>query len=232
MTRGDAVTAAAVTLGLAAWNNGLGATDWHSRRYVPANSAAAAGLLLLARARGITPAELGTELSRVPAGLRLGGALAAVVAGGIAAAVAVPGLRRLLADERITELSGREVAHHVALRVPVGTALWEEVAFRAVLPAVLGRLLPRRRAEQAAAVVFGLWHVRPALEAARADGVRAPRRLAGSTAAAVVSTSLAGWFLTALHRRSGSVTAPLVVHAASNALGTLAVAAADRLAHR
>jgi membrane protease YdiL (CAAX protease family) len=74
--------------------------------------------------------------------------------------------------------------------------------------------------------------VRPALEAARADGVRAPRRLAGSTAAAVVSTSLAGWFLTALHRRSGSVTAPLVVHAASNALGTLAVAAADRLAHR
>jgi hypothetical protein len=76
---------------------------------------------------------------RLGAGLRLGAAAAAPVAVAFALAPATPA-RRLLRDKRVAGLSGRQLAYHVLLRIPVGTVRWEEVAFRAVLPAALHRV--------------------------------------------------------------------------------------------
>ena len=39
---------------------------------------------------------------------------------------------------------GASVAYQVTVRIPVGTVLWEEAAFRGVLQAALGRVLPGR----------------------------------------------------------------------------------------
>jgi hypothetical protein len=46
------------------------------------------------------------------------------------------------ADKRVSGLDGRAVACQTVVRIPIGTALWEEAAFRGVLQAALGRLEP------------------------------------------------------------------------------------------
>ena len=227
-TRTDVLTVVAVAAALTAWNNGVGATDWHERRYVPANLAGTAALLAIARSRGLRSADLGLEAGHLWAGARVGGALAATVGGVLGAALVSPSGRRLLHDERIARLTVRETAHHAALRVPVGTALWEEVAFRAVLPGLLSRAMPARRAEALSHLLFGVWHVRPALDAARINGVRAPLGQAAVVAGSVAATAGVGALFTWLRRRTGSLVAPVVLHAATNSAATLAAAVAAR----
>ena len=116
------------------------------------------------------------------------------------------------------------------VRIPVGTVLWEEVAFRGVLFAVLARFLLVRAAKGIGAVVFGLWHVRPTLGGLDtndlADGTAA--RI-GAVALVCAGTAVAGVLFTWLRLRSGSLLAPALLHLATNTLGTVAAAAAHRL---
>jgi CAAX protease family protein len=117
---------------LAAYNNVLGVHPWHNRRYVRVNLCAT-GIALAAAARsGLTPADLGLGRGRWLPG-RIGYRLAAAVAAGWLLIAAVPAARPLLGDKRITSLDGRAAAYQALIRIPVGTALWEGVAFRGVL---------------------------------------------------------------------------------------------------
>jgi Type II CAAX prenyl endopeptidase Rce1-like len=70
---------------------------------------------------------------------------------------------------------GRQLAYHVLLRIPVGTVRWEEVAFRAVLPAALHRGLPRPAAIAVVSALFGAWHIRPTADALRENQLAAGR---------------------------------------------------------
>ena len=133
---------------------------------------------------------------------------------------------------RIAGLDGGQIAYQALVRVPFGTVLWEEVAFRGVLLAALraavvaaGGHRPRRPR------VFGIWHIRPTLE--RAGGQR-PRRRARRhrrrrACWPALGTAAAGVLFTVLRLRSGSLLAPALLHLATNSLGTLAAAAAVRL---
>ncbi|WP_405088667.1 type II CAAX prenyl endopeptidase Rce1 family protein [Microbispora sp. NBC_01389] len=158
--------AIATGLGLLAAANVL--NNRVARRWAPVTSAAATGaLLLIARREGLTWHELGFRSAR--AGAATGGALAAAVAAGYAAGVALPRTRPLFLDQRALALSRRRVLEEAMVQVPLGTVLLEEVGFRGVLPALLGRVLPARTAAAASAALFGLWHVLPALDMARAN---------------------------------------------------------------
>jgi uncharacterized protein len=227
----DVGWAAGLTLLLAAWNDLL-VPRLPRRAYVPANATAAVALLAAARARGTSWSELGLDPRRLASGARYGGTCAAVVGAGYAAALALPALRPLLADARITGLGRWELAERVLVRIPVGTVLWEEVAFRGVLPPALHRVLPRRAADAAAAALFGLWHVAPTLEGLALNGVgTGPARRAGLVAAACLGTAGVDVLFTGLRRRSGSLLAPALLHLAANDLGTVAAAGAGRV-HR
>ncbi|MEN3535502.1 CPBP family glutamic-type intramembrane protease [Microbispora sp. ZYX-F-249] len=139
-----------------------------ARRWAPVTSAVATGALLaLARREGLAWHELGFRDAR--AGAVTGGALAAGVAAVYAAGVALPGTRALFRDERALALSRRRVLEEALVQVPFGTVLLEEAGFRGVLPAVLGRSLPAGTAVAASAALFGLWHVLPAMDMARAN---------------------------------------------------------------
>ncbi|WP_229689529.1 CPBP family intramembrane glutamic endopeptidase [Microbispora bryophytorum] len=139
-----------------------------ARRWAPLTSAVATGaLLLIARGEGITWRELGVRRAR--AGAVTGGALAAGVAAVYAAGVAHPRTRALFHDERALALSRRRVLEEALVQVPFGTVLLEEVGFRGVLPALLGRSLPPRTAVAVSAALFGLWHVLPAMDMAVAN---------------------------------------------------------------
>jgi membrane protease YdiL (CAAX protease family) len=148
------------------------------------------------------------------------------VAAGYGIAVAVPALRPLLRDARIAAMDGAQLAHQALVRVPFGTVLWEEVAFRGVLLAAGARVLSLPAATAVSSAVFGIWHIRPTLDALAANDVDGGPV---AVALACLGTAAAGVAFTLLRLRSGSLLAPAMLHAATNSLGTLAAAAAFRL---
>ncbi|TYP88946.1 CPBP family intramembrane glutamic endopeptidase [Blastococcus xanthinilyticus] len=224
--------AVVLVLVLAVWNNVVVTRlPGYPASYVPGNAVATVLVLVAARGAGLSWAELGLARGRLGAGLRWGVVCAGLVAAGCAVGVAVPALRPLLADARAAGTGAGALAVELLVRIPVGTVLWEEVAFRGVLLAALARLLPRPRAVWGSAAVFGVWHIRPTLSAAAAND------LTGSgpgtvlvVAAGCLVTVVAGALFAWLRLRSGSLLAPVLVHLATNTLGLLAAAAAHRLA--
>jgi uncharacterized protein len=221
----------ALVVVLAAWNN-LVVTrlPGHPGSYVAANLAAACAVLAAARSAGLGWEELGLAQRRLPAGLVWGGVCFALVAVGYATAVTVPALRPLLTDARVRGMDGAELAYQVFVRIPFGTVLWEEMAFRGVLLAALARLLPLPAATAASSALFGFWHIRPTLDAlASNDLLDGPVPTGAAVLLACLWTAAAGALFTWLRRGSGSLLAPALLHLATNSLGTLAAALALRI---
>lgn len=227
--RSSGVFATALVLVLGAWNNVV--VDRLPGSYVVANVAATGALLAAARVQRLSWDDLGLARQRLRAGLRWGGACSAGVACGYAVALAVPGLRPVLVDARVADLDGGEVASQVLVRIPLGTVLWEEVAFRGVLLAALARVLPVRAAVATSAAVFGIWHVRPTLSALAANDLAdGPVLRPLAVLLGCLATGAAGLLFSWLRLRSGSLAAPVLLHLATNSLGVLAGAAAHRIA--
>ena len=115
------------------------------------------------------------------------------------------------------------MAYQALVRIPAGTVLWEEAAFRGVLQASLRRVLPGPAAIAVTSAVFGLWHVRPTADALRINQLAPGRRAAaGPVAAAVAATAVAGLLLSGLRERSGSLAAPMLLHLSANSGAVLA----------
>lgn len=205
---------------LAAYNNVLGAQSWHHRWYTPVNAGAAGAALAAARATGLTAADLGLSTWRPG---RIGATLAAAIAAGYVTAAILPGTRRFLADKRVTRLDSRGVLYQVTYRIPIGTVLWEEVAFRGVLQAALRRVLPGPAAIAVTSGVFGVWHIRPTMGALRINGLAGDRRqVTARVTAVVVVTAGGGALFSWLRARSGSLATPVLLHLTTNCAGLLA----------
>jgi membrane protease YdiL (CAAX protease family) len=166
---------------------------------------------------------------RLPGGVRCGSGPAAALAAGWLLLAAVPATRPALADVRITGLTWPQVAYQVTVRIPVGTVLWEETAFRGVLLASLRRVLPGPAAIALTSALFGIWHIRPTAQALRVNQVAAGRGATlGSVTAAVAGTAAAGELLSWLRERSGSLAAPVLLHLTANCGAALAARSAVR----
>lgn len=124
-------------------------------------------------------------------------------------------LRNELADPRLASLSRREAFGQIFVRIPVFTALIEEAFFRGVLHAALMALYPTEVAIWMGAGLFGLWHIGPGVDQARA-GAKSLRASAVHTAVTVVAMTVAGAFLVWLRIETGSIWAPVAVHAVAN----------------
>jgi membrane protease YdiL (CAAX protease family) len=125
------------------------------------------------------------------------------------------GLAARLADPRLAALSPSETFTTIFVRIPVFTALIEEVVFRGVLHAALMALYPVDVAIWLGAGLFGVWHIGPGVDQARA-GAGTGRAGALHAAATVVATTALGAFLVWLRIETGSIWAPAAVHAATN----------------
>jgi membrane protease YdiL (CAAX protease family) len=212
-----------LSLGLLGWNNVVHLIPGASAAYVPLNLAATGVVVGAARRCGLSGDDLGLRPDRARAGARWGGAVAAVAAGAYAVAVAVPALHPLLDDSRIRRLGPGAVAYHALVRIPFGTVVLEEVAFRGALFGALARVTTPVRAAALSSAVFGLWHVRPTLGLLDANDLTdEPIARAGAVAGAVLFTTAGGLFFCLLRVRSRSTLAPIVAHTAMNSLGVLA----------
>ena len=217
---------------LGAYNNVINRHPWHHQRYVALNACATGVTVAAAAASGLTAADMGFGRAEWSPGWLGIGAAALVGAGWIVVAT-VPATRPVLNDKRITSLDGRAVAYQAAVRIPVGTVLWEETAFRGVLQAALRRILPETAAIAATSAVFGVWHIRPTLQALRVNGLASNRgQAAARVAAGVAATAAGGALLSWLRARSGSLTAPVLLHLATNCGGPVAAWAVASLGRR
>lgn len=194
--------------------------------YVP--FAVGSTLVLVAIARRldrVTWEAMGLGRLHVAKGLRWGLVITVVVGVVLVAGALLPATRELYEDRRVESLSAWGVLHAAFVRVPFGTVLLEEVAFRGVLPAMLVRRTGRWWAIGASAVLFGLWHVLPSLDMGTVNpvaedavgGVPSAVIAAGS----VLSTAAIGVWFSFLRERTGSLAAPMLAHWSSNALGYL-----------
>ena len=157
------------------------------------------------RFAGLNRAELGLERSTIGQGFRYGlGAFALVVIAAVLASI-VPAGRDAL-DVPEARVAANELAWRVAVIIPIGTVVTEEVMFRGVLNGLLARVWNPTRALIGGAALFGLWHVFPAW---RADG-------AGAALGTFVATAVAGMVFLWLRRRSESLVAPALAHLATN----------------
>ncbi|MQA83731.1 MAG: CPBP family intramembrane metalloprotease [Streptosporangiales bacterium] len=201
--------------------------NWFAARAYLLTCVLASGVLLaLARAAGLSWTDLGLGVDHLGGGLRWGAVAAAAVVAGYAAAAALPPTRRLLLDRRVADLNARDVLYRALVRVPLGTVLLEEIAFRGVLYGMVRREHGWIAGTAFSSLLFGLWHVLSS-RALSARARRVPVALG-----AVAATAIAGAVLCELVRRSGSLLAPAGLHLATNSIGYVAAFAALRAAAR
>jgi uncharacterized protein len=194
------------------------------------NLGASAALIGIARLGGAGWNDLGLAPRRFARSVRVGLAVAAPIAAVVAAVVANPKTRHLVADEKITGTSRREAAYETIVRIPIETALAEEVMFRGALLGLGMQTRPVVEAVALSSAVFGVWHVAPTLGSVNrgtgGDHVGShPARVAGATAAVVLATAAAGAGFAWLRLRTGNIAAPLIVHVVVNTTAFVCVRA-------
>jgi uncharacterized protein len=219
------VAAVVVVLVVLVAHNVLGNLVLPSALYVPANLATAAVLLGLARASGISRAELGLSGSTMTRGAAVGAAAFLVVTTILVVAALVPTTRPLFQDERAAGITGAALAYQALIRIPLGTVVLEEIAFRGVLLAMLNRVTSSGTAVAGSSAAFGLWHVLPTVEALRANDLPLS---APAIIAAVGATAIAGIAFCWLRLHSGSLIAPALAHIATNSVALVAAVAVLR----
>jgi len=190
--------------------------------HIPSNFAVAGLATAAVRMLGASWDDLGLAPSRVGRGLRAGLIAATPLLVGTAITAVTPRTGRHFDDVRV-----RNVEHptfEILFRIPLGTALSEELIFRGALLALFERRHSRLQALGMTSALFGLWHVLPALDSI-ATNVQRRREIAAplTVAGTVVATATVGAGFVWLRRRSDSLLAPVLVHAAVNAGAFIAV---------
>jgi membrane protease YdiL (CAAX protease family) len=196
--------------------------------YVPWNLGMAVLLLGVARWGGAGPVAVGLGIRHwhrpVGVGLLLAGGTAAIFALGMA----LPATRDAFLDSRAAEWGVGGMLYQVLVRIPLGTVVLEEVAFRGVLPALMGaspairwRWLP----VLGASTCFGLWHILPSIGINQGNAAVASV-LGGNqfvtSLLAVLSMIAAGVLMCALARLGKGVKTTMLLHWATNSLGFVA----------
>jgi membrane protease YdiL (CAAX protease family) len=152
--------------------------------------------------------------------------VAGLLTGPLYALASADASAHLVADERAAHLGASEIAFNMLVRIPLGTALAEELAFRGVLYGILRRS-GFAMATVGSSVAFGLWHVRPALASIRANFPDAGElKTAMLVLSAVVLTAVTGAFFCWLRERAGGIAASWAFHATLNSLALGAAALA------
>jgi CAAX protease family protein len=200
-------------------------TPWASIATVPA---AAVGLLILVRSRGLGWAELGLSREHWKAGAGYALAAVAVVLTVIAIGMLLPWTRPMFLNNNYATVSGALIASMVI--IPLQTVIPEELAFRGVLHGALNRAWGFRGVAAAGSLLFGLWHIATSM-GLTSSNVGFTRLFGGGVLGtvagvvmAVAATAAAGFVFTWLRKRSGSLIAPIALHWSLNGLGALAAA--------
>ncbi len=214
-------------LGLLALHNMVQNTLLNERGYVTGNLVVSGLLVGVGRASGLTWKEMGLRGGSLRDGLLVGGTASLAATTAALVALAHP---EILDDDRAA-VSGDAVWRRALIRFPLGTAPFEEIAFRGVLTALLRRTHPAARAEWLAAAAFAAWHLIPtgrALAGNRLGREMSPSQRLGAAMAGSAAAGVAGLALSAMRRGTGSLLAPWLAHSWFNTVSYLTASTAVR----
>ena len=181
----------------------------------------AMAVLGIARAAGVSWAELGLGRRELGSGARTGAVAGACAAAAVLAGAAVPATRGFFLDDRAAAAAGRGGLAAGLARITFAAVPPEELTYRSALLGLwLGNGSPASAVAWSSAL-FGLSHILPTRStmgqtALNQHLAQRPLRQAAFVAGNVAVTGAAGAVFGWLRLRSGSVLAPLLAHAALN----------------
>lgn len=207
---------------IVAWNNLLHLLPDRVRAGSVTSGVALAGIGGLVWMTGAEGPDLAAGL-----GAGVGVGLVATAASGLAVWVlrAKPAWAARLRDPRIGRMSARGYLLHTVLRIPVVSALSEEILFRGVAWAGIAALAGSAWAMWGTSIGFGAWHVVVSVHQAHSRHEHVGRWVALS----VATTSIAGLGFGWLRLVTGGVWAPAIVHAALNIVGSIGARMSSRM---
>jgi uncharacterized protein len=218
-----------VSIVVVAYNNLINRwPPFHGAAYVPVNLAFATVMtLVVSNPLDLSPTQLGFAADASDALFPL--IVVGVVATGLFGIARSRHAHRI-ADRRVTGMERAELIWYVLVRIPLGTAVTEEVIFRGVLFAVWREAgASVLIAAMCSSVAFGLWHINPTVIGLRINDLATSKgRVRTAVAGAVLFTTLAGSGLTWLRVASASLLGPVLLHAGVNSMGALAAVLASR----
>ncbi len=196
--------------------------------YVPWNLAMAFVLLGIAGFGGCNLVAVGWNIRRWHRPVGVGLMLVAATALLLALGMVIPATRSAFMDTRVGNADVAQLLYVVLVQIPLGTVVLEEVAFRGVLPALMGgapALTWRWGPVLGASVLFGLWHILPSIgidTANAAVGDALGHNSVVTTTLAVAAMTVAGVALCLVAHLGKGIKTTMLLHWATNSLGFLA----------
>ena len=194
---------------------------WH----IPFNLGVLAVALFIGRRAGTSWTSMGLRGDRVRRGIRVGLVVMAVIAVGIVVAIAIPTTREIFKDDRVIEHTLWWSLAQAFIRIPIATALYEEVLFRGI---VFGMLVRRNSPLVAAlwtSLLFGFWHILPTIDTLElnpaGDLFSGIAGVIIAVIGAVGGTMLAGLGFLWIRLYANSTVAPVLAHIGTNSLAML-----------
>lgn len=196
------------------------------KRHFAVNVLCAGTVGLFGYIAGLSLADMGLGFSQLIHALPISIGIAFAIASAISLSVRIPWLRTIFGGSPLAGGTRRQIAYAVGVRIPLSTALLEEVLFRGVL---LGLLLVDHSTITAITVsslIFGVWHIFPTVAQMEHNKALAAmlhkRQRIGMVIGTVITTALAGAAFNLLRIWTGSLFTPWMIHWAINGSATLA----------
>ncbi len=191
---------------------------WH----IPFNLGVLGVAILIARRAGTTWTSMGLRPDRVLRGVAVGGAVIVAIGLGVAVAVSIPDLRDLFLQDRLVDKSVGWLLFQALVRIPLATALYEEVLFRGIMFGMLVRRYSPLIAGVASSLLFGLWHILPTLATDPLGDVDTTvAGLALTLLGAIAGTAIAGLGFLWLRLFANSTIAAVLAHVGTNSMSML-----------
>lgn len=180
--------------------------------------AVGAAVLAWSRVTGLSRDELGLRRSGALAGAVSGVALAFLAAGaGLLLLRTPPLLSGPITYQPVLDVAPDALLLHLALFLPLGVALPEELAFRGALLAGLAKRMRLASAIVLSSLAFALWHAAIVVPTVGATNLREPLFVTLAFGGAAVVLFAGGVALALLRLRAGTLAAPFAAHWAFNA---------------
>ena len=200
------------------------------KAHIGANFFAAILTIMFGLLIGLSLPEMGLTLTGVKSFVLISLAATAVIFIGTFAVSFLPFLKHIFLNESFANARKRKIFFEAGFRIPLGTALVEEILFRGVLLGILLQSHSALTASLIAAVVFGLWHIMPSINSIESNSAVQERlrekslHTFGSVFGIVVVTAIAGFFFSWLRILSGTIFTTWLVHWAINSSGAVSSA--------
>ncbi len=181
--------------------------------------------LLIARRAGTTWTSMGLRPDRARRGATVGGVVIGLITIGVVISVVgsafFPELRDLFERKDIVNGSIGWTLFQAFIRIPLATALYEEVLFRGIVFGMFVRRYSPLVSGIVTSLLFGLWHILPTFEMSPIGDTGTYVGVAATIIGSVVGTAIAGLGFLLVRLYANSTIASVLAHIATNSIAML-----------